>query len=194
MTPDSDIPARLLGWLDGFVVAENLCPFAGHALRAGQVEVGVEQGGLEAVLERLAHDAQRLVAPGSDPEATLLLALTAAEFADLDDYLDLIGIADALLDSLSLRGEVQLASFHPDYLFEGEPPGDPSHWTNRAPWPLLHLLREDAVERAVARHPDPDAIPVRNVAHLRALGIDEVRRRVQATAGRGTVATPERTA
>jgi len=182
MSPESDVTARVAGWLAGFVVAENLCPFAGQAMRSGALDIQVLTGETAAVLQILAAEAAQLVEPGAHPDATRLLALTDARFARLDDYLDLVEIADALLDELGLRGLVQLASFHPDYLFEGEPPGDPSHWTNRSPVPLLHLLREEAVERALLRHPDPDAIPVRNIAHLRGLGLAEVRRRVQASA------------
>jgi len=182
MSPESDVTARVAGWLAGFVVAENLCPFAGQAMRSGALDIQVLPGETAAVLQSLATEAAQLVEPGADPDATRLLALTDARFARLDDYLDLVEIADALLDELGLRGLVQLASFHPDYLFEGESPDDPSHWTNRSPVPLLHLLREEAVERALLRHPDPDAIPVRNIAHLRGLGLAEVRRRAQASA------------
>jgi len=184
---ETTVTTRVAGWLDGFVIAENLCPFAGAAVRGGALGIHAVAGGTEAVLERLALEAARLVDADSDPEGTLLLALTDPRFEGLDEYLDLVEIAEALLDALALRGQVQLASFHPHYLFEGESADDPSHWTNRSPVPLLHLLREDAVERALQRHPDPDGIPLRNVAHLQALGIDEVRRRVRAAAiGRAT--------
>jgi hypothetical protein len=95
------------------------------------------------------------------------------DFADYNDFLD---EADACIDRMGLRGEIQVASFHPDYRFAGEPAHDPAHCTNRSPYPMLHLLREASVERAVAAFPDPDAIVDRNIATMRRLGVDGYRR------------------
>ena len=91
------------------------------------------------------------------------------DFLDYNDFLDL---ADALVAELGLEGEIQVASFHPDYLFAGTASDDVSNFTNRSPYPTLHLLREASVERAVAAFPDPDAIVERNVATLDALGVE----------------------
>jgi hypothetical protein len=90
-----------------------------------------------------------------------------ADFLDYNDFLD---DADALVEQLGLDGELQVASFHPQYQFAGSAPDDIANATNRSPWPTLHLLREDSVARAVAAFPDPDAIVERNVETLEKLG------------------------
>ena len=91
------------------------------------------------------------------------------DFLDYNDFLD---IADAAVDALGLDGVVQVASFHPDYQFAGTQPDDIDNYTNRAPYPTLHLLREDSVERAVAAYPDTEQIYENNVRTLRRLGPD----------------------
>ena len=185
----ADAAARAAGrrtrrWLERAVVAENLCPFAGRALRRGDVRIVAGAFDVQSCLARLAAEADALAAAG-EPDAadapTVLLVLAPDERGttvvdELDDFLDLVALAEALLASLGHDGALQLASFHPDYAFEGAPPDDPANATNRAPCPTLHLLRESAVSAAVARHPDPGGIPGRNMARLRALGADGVAR------------------
>ena len=123
----------------------------------------------KALLDDLVHELQFLAA--ADPEAvdtTLLIhpqALT--DFLDYNDFLD---IADAAVEKLGLDGVLQVASFHPDYQFEGTSPGDVENLSNRSPYPMLHLLREDSIARAVAAYPDAAAIYERNIETLRQLG------------------------
>ena len=165
-------------------MAEGLCPFAGRPLARGEVRVVAGAFGVEACLERLAAEADALARDG-EPDAadapTVLIAIapgadgTTAVDA-LDDFLDLVALGEALLESLGHEGALQLASFHPDYAFDGVPAEDPANATNRAPHPTLHLLRESAVSAALARHPDPHGIPERNVRHLRGLGSGGVAR------------------
>lgn len=162
-------------WLDGFVIAEGLCPFAARAVADGAVRVEREAGDVEAVLHRLVTLADAL--PGAADDTTVLLALTRDTFADFDAYLDLVALAEDLFESLGLDTRVQLASFHPDYRFDGEPADDPANWSNRSPVPLLHLLQVESLARAIDRHADPEGIPARNVAHLRSLGLEAVRER-----------------
>jgi hypothetical protein len=101
-------------------------------------------------------------------ETTLLIhPHVLTDFLDYNDFLD---AADAEIASAGLEGVIQVASFHPDYVFAGVAADDPSHATNRSPWPLLHLLREESIDRAVAAYPDPDAIVERNLDTLRRLG------------------------
>lgn len=176
-TPSVDPCKAVTRWLTGFVIAERLCPFAAAPWRRGAVRIVGEKGGVECALARLIEEAQRVLDDTADADATTLLVLTNPAFTAFEDYLDLIELGDGLIDAQALRGRVQLASFHPHYRFAGEPADDPAHHSNRSPWPLLHLLREDAVSRAVDGHADPDGIPTRNVAHLRALGHAEILRR-----------------
>lgn len=167
---DATVAARTRSWIEEFVVAQELCPFAREPLEAGRVRIAVSRArDAVALAPDLEAELARLVdADEAEIETTLLVAPDALPaFPAFNAFLD---AADATLERMELVGVVQIATFHPDYRFEGEPEDDPAHYTNRSPWPVLHLLREDGVARAVARHPDPAAIPVRNVALLRELG------------------------
>ena len=182
------------------VAAERLCPFAARALARGEVRIVAGPFDVESCLERLAAEADALARvgdPGAADVPTVLVAIApgadgATAVDAFDDFLDLVALAEALLESLGHDGALQLASFHPDYAFEGVPADDPANATNRSPHPTLHLLRESAVASAVAAHPDPDGIPARNAARLRALGAGGVHRllaRVDAPDGRRSSAS-----
>lgn len=154
------------------VVGLNLCPFANTAIRHGHLRISVaNEDTVEACLQLLADEATRLEA--GVEQATTLIVLPDG-FDDFDDYLDLLAMGEALLEELGFSGRLQLASFHPLYQFDGTEANDVSNWTNRAPFPLLHLLREDGVARAVDAHSDPDGIPQRNIATLERLGVSGV--------------------
>jgi uncharacterized protein len=167
---EAAVIAAMRAWLEVAVIGLNLCPFA----RAVHVRGGIRWVVSKATTPMaLAEDLARelMFLSETDPahvDTTLLVH--PGVFQDFDDFNDFLDIADGLLDSLDLVGAVQIASFHPDYRFEGESPDDVSNATNRAPYPALHLLREDSVTRAVDAVPDPDAIPARNLDTLRRLG------------------------
>lgn len=105
--------------------------------------------------------------------ATTLLAFTAG-LGDFDDFLDFLDLANELLIDAGLEGHIQLASFHPDYLFAGEAADAASHYSNRAPLPVIHLLREDMLERALADYPHPEAIPGNNIGRLNDIGREQL--------------------
>jgi len=159
-------------WLEKAVIGLNLCPFAGVPWRQGRVRMQVSEA---TSLQQLAEDlaGELLALNKTDPaerETTLLIhPYVLGDFLDYNDFLD---IADGLLEQLELDGILQMASFHPDYRFADTPPDDPANCTNRSPWPMLHLLREDSIEAATANHPDPNAIYQRNIETLRSLGVD----------------------
>ena len=155
-------------WVETFVVARNVCPFAGREVARDTIRyVAVDAGDWEGALHRLVAECERL---DESPEIeTTLLVLTPGLEA-FDDYLDFLAVAEALLDDQGFEGTYQLASFHPDYCFEGVEEEDPANFTNRSPYPMLHLLREAGLERALEHYPDPEAIPERNVAEMRELG------------------------
>lgn len=123
----------------------------------------------DALLDDLCGELQTLhAADPEDCETTLLIApFVLADFLDFNDFLD---AADAAIDVLKLDGVIQIASFHPQYCFADSAPEDIENCTNRSPWPILHLLRESSIERAVDSMTDPDAIYRRNVDTLRRLG------------------------
>jgi uncharacterized protein len=163
-------------WIEKAVIGLELCPFAGSVYAGKRIRYRVSSATDEdALLVDLAQELTTLAsAPESTCETTLLIhprALT--DFADYNAFLD---TADREVDALGLRGEIQIASFHPRYQFAGTAPDDISNYTNRSPHPMLHLLREASVERAIAAMPDASAIYERNIETLRRLGIEGWRR------------------
>ncbi|MDO4705846.1 MAG: DUF1415 domain-containing protein [Comamonadaceae bacterium] len=171
---DEAIIAATRRWVDVAVIGLNLCPFAKAVQVKGQVHYAVSHAqDPSALLKDLAR--QLLALADSDPaqrDTTLLMAPDMLEdFADFNDFLD---EADALLERLGLEGVLQIADFHPHYQFAGTEAGDVSNYTNRAPYPTLHLLREDSIGQAVQAVPDASAIFERNIATLEALGLSGV--------------------
>ncbi len=159
-------------WVEKAVIGLNLCPFAKAVYVKEQVRFVLSDASTpEALLEELAEELLRLRdTPAEQIDTTLIIhpdVLT--DFLDYNDFLD---NADAAVEALDLQGILQVASFHPDYQFAGSAADDVSNYTNRSPYPTLHLLREDSVERAVAAFPDPDVIVERNIATLDRLGVD----------------------
>jgi hypothetical protein len=157
-------------WLERAVIGLNLCPFAKAVQAKGQVRWVLSDATTpEALLGQLGEELLHLRdTPATTTDTTLIVhPRVLGDFLDYNDFLD---SADALVESLDLEGVLQVASFHPDYQFAGSAPDDVENFTNRAPYPTLHLLREDSVSRAVDAFPDPDAIVDRNIATLRALG------------------------
>ena len=159
-------------WLERAVIGLNLCPFAKAVVAKEQVRFVLSDATTpEALLAELGEELLRLRdTPAEQIDTTLLIhPQVLGDFLDYNDFLD---DADALVEALALDGVLQVASFHPDYQFAGSAPDDVENFTNRAPYPILHLLREDSVARAVAAFPDPDAIVERNIETLRGIGAD----------------------
>lgn len=159
-------------WLERAVIGLNLCPFAKAVVAKGQVRIVVSDAStVRALLEQLGEELALLRdTPAEQVDTTLLVhPQVLGDFLDYNDFLD---DADALVEALALDGVLQVASFHPDYRFAGSAPDDADNLTNRAPYPILHLLREASVDRAVAAYPDPDAIIERNIATVRTLGFE----------------------
>lgn len=164
-------------WLESFVVGLNLCPFARPLLHADNLRISISHADAPDAL-RLAFLQELDLMQRSDEQeiATTLLAYPES-LASFDDYLDFLEQAQSLLEAAGLDEFVQLASFHPHYQFEGEPEDAPGNYSNRAPYPILHLLRENMLTRVLAEFPDPDQIPVRNIRTLEDLGLGELRER-----------------
>lgn len=157
-------------WVEQMVVGLNLCPFAAPVVRAESIRYSVSLAeDEEALLGDFLRELADLVAqPASQLSTTLLI--TPQLLGDFDDFLDLLADAEALLEQAGVDDLFQIASFHPRYLFAGVPADDISHWTNRAPYPTLHLIRQDEMSRVLASWRDPEQIPERNIARLRSLG------------------------
>ncbi len=169
MTPDQTIILQTQTWIREVVIGCNFCPFAGQPYHRGSIHYEVVRSTQpEACLEALIQECMRLDAH-SDIETTLLILPEG--FNDFVDYLDLLDIAEALLMEQGYEGIYQIASFHPDYRFADAPADDPANYTNRSLYPMLHLLREASVERALEMHPDPEGIPRRNIDYARQRGL-----------------------
>jgi hypothetical protein len=171
-----EVVATTRAWLEKAVIGLNLCPFAKAVHVRNQIRYAVSDAQTpEALLADLARELQTLAA--ADPaevETTLLIHPRAlVEFLDYNDFLD---IADAAVEELGLTGTIQVASFHPHYRFADTEPDAIENYSNRSPYPTLHLLREESVERALAAFPDTGRIPDRNIETLRRIGHDGWRR------------------
>lgn len=157
-------------WIERAVIGLNLCPFAKAVYAKGQIRYVVSDA---TTPEALANDLQRemeLLAEASAEKIDTTLLIHPQALTDFLDHNDFLDVADGMLEELELDGILQVASFHPQFQFEGTEPDDITNYTNRAPFPILHLLREDSVERAVAAFPDAEAIFEQNIATLEQLG------------------------
>lgn len=170
--PVQDPIAATRLWLERAVIGLNLCPFAKSVYVKQQVRFVLSDASTpEALLEQLAEELLLLRdTPVDEIDTTLIVHPDVLQ--DFLDYNDFLDNADAAVEALDLGGILQVASFHPDYQFAGTAPQDISNYTNRAPYPTLHLLREDSVSRAVAAFPEADTIVDRNIETLDKLGIE----------------------
>ena len=170
-------------WLERAVIGLNLCPFARAEYVRNRIAFRVSAATTpEALASDLEAALRELVAAKPERIETTLL-IHPWVLGDFLEYNEFLGEADALLVRLGLEGVVQIASFHPEYRFAGEDPGDMSHCTNRSPYPTLHLLREASVERAVRSGEPAETIVARNLKTLRALGPEGWRRLVSGRPG-----------
>lgn len=168
--PPEAVIAAARRWVERAVIGLYLCPFANGVQAKGQVHYAVSQADdAQALLVDLRQALLDLQACEADQrDTTLLIApLAFPDFLDFNDFLDR---ADRLLRKMRLDGEFQIASFHPQFQFSDAAPDDISHFTNRAPYPILHVLREESIDRAVAAFPDAALIYEHNMQTLRDLG------------------------
>lgn len=167
---DEQVLQQTKHWLEAAVIGLNLCPFAKAVYVKNQVRLVVSHARhADDLLEELDRELDLLVAtPAEDIDTTLLIHPTL--FEDFLDFNDFLEVAEGVVDEHELEGVVQLASFHPQFQFDGTEPDAIGNYTNRAPFAILHLLREDSVERAVAAFPQADAIFEQNIATLEKLG------------------------
>ena len=167
---DDAIIAATRRWLERAVIGLNLCPFAKSVYVKEQVRYVVSNATTpEALLETLMDELQHL--SDTDPEqvdTTLLIhPFVLNAFEDYNEFLD---VADAAVEDMQLEGELQVASFHPQYQFADTDVNDISNYTNRAPYPILHLLREESIDRAVEAFPEAETIFEKNIETMEQLG------------------------
>ncbi|MCU7850604.1 MAG: DUF1415 domain-containing protein [Candidatus Thiodiazotropha sp. (ex Monitilora ramsayi)] len=167
-------------WVEKTVVGLNLCPFAAAPMRGDRIRYQrCLAESPEGIYHELLAEMEALIGL-SEATAETSLFVVPRGLADFGEYLDLFATAEAVIPEAGLDGILQLASFHPDYCFDGSLPDDPANYTNRSPYPMFHLIREAPLARALEHYPDPEGIPERNMALLRELGFEEMQRRLAA--------------
>ena len=170
-SPDHDtVIADTRDWLVKAVIGLNLCPFAKAVHIKNQVRYTVSDARTPEALEADLRAELALLRDADPDEIDTTLLVHPAVLQDFLDYNDFLDVADALIEEMDLDGVIQVASFHPGYQFHGTEPDDIENFSNRSPYPTLHLLRESSIERAVAAFPDAADIYETNIETLRKLG------------------------
>lgn len=176
MPDESDPLVMTSSWVTRVVIGLGLCPFAKAVQTAGQVRYRLSSAESEAALLLELKSELTYLQQASPELVDTTLLVHPHVLQDFRDYNDFLARADEALLELELEGELQIASFHPGYCFAGNDPDDVDNYTNRSPYPMLHLLREASISRAVDAFPDTARIYERNVVALRALGLAAVQR------------------
>lgn len=168
-TQSQEAENKVWTWLDKVVIGESFCPFASAPRQHNRIKLVLcSATSTVDILSSVAQECRNL--DDNEHIETTLLAATHA-LKDFYDYLDVLDLAQQLLEELDYEGVYQLASFHPQYLFDGEPENSVSNYTNRAPFPIFHLIREASITKALSFIDDPESIPRRNVEHANKLGL-----------------------
>lgn len=160
-------------WLENVVIGLNFCPFAKKELVKERIRFQVSDASSdEELLLELNSELEYLFAHDEVETTLVILPNYLQDFYDYNQFLDL---ADALIQQMDFEGEFQIASFHPDYQFAGTEQDDAENYTNRSPYPILHILREASLEKAIAKYPDVDKIPENNIELLKSLGVEKIK-------------------
>lgn len=175
---DQSIIDQTRCWVKNVIVGNNFCPFAKRELERESIRYGVNhtadlESALQAVIDECVH------LDNNDATETTLIIFPEG-FPDFENYLELVELGESLVADQGYEGIYQFASFHPDYCFAGAEQNDPANYTNRSPYPMLHLIREASMEQALKNYPEPEKIPDRNIERARELGLDEMKRQLDA--------------
>jgi len=167
---DATIIERTKTWIKEIVIGLNFCPFARKPFKEELILYKLDDTPDEAVaLESFIHTCRFL---DENPVMETALLIFPNGFSDFEEYLDLVELSEKLLKAEGYEGVYQVASFHPGYIFAGSDENDPANYTNRSPYPMLHLLREDLLEIAIDKHANVDDIPNQNIAKAQSLGLE----------------------
>jgi hypothetical protein len=175
---DSEITGSVQRWVESFVVELNLCPFAKRELIQNRIRFALTAAQTEEELLTALQAELELLDSDTSIETTLLIhAKVLQDFYDYNQFLD---YADKLLLQMGLEGVYQIASFHPHYQFGNTDPDAAENYTNRSPYPMLHIIREESIARAIAESPNIDQVPAGNIKLMNRLGKDRLRALMQA--------------
>lgn len=166
---DNDVLYQTRKWINDIVIGLNLCPFAAREMKRNTIHYLVENGvNTEICLLKVLEELRRM---SDDPATETSFIIFTNAFKHFIEYLDFVDAAQRLLRKNRYTGIYQLASFHPHYIFDGSEHNDPANYTNRSPYPMLHILREESIEKALENFPNPELIPVKNIQFTRSRGI-----------------------
>ncbi len=169
MISDNNIIDQTKKWISNVVIGLNFCPFAAKPTKQNSIDYIVENSlQIKDVLKTLILECNRLL---ENPSTETSFIILPNGFDSFLHYLDLIDLCEQLIEKEGLEGVFQIASFHPLYLFAGTPETDAANYTNRSPYPMLHILREDSLDKALEAYPDSSQIPEKNVLLAREKGL-----------------------
>lgn len=161
-------------WVREVVVGLNLCPFAAKEVKNNTIKyVVLNTTDVPDILEAVYEECEFLDA-NTETETTLIIFPNATP--DFEDYLDMLSLAEDLLEAEEYEGVYQIASFHPEYCFEDSDENDAANFSNKSPYPMFHLLRENSIDEAVEKYPNTEAIPDKNVELLRSKGLEYMKK------------------
>ena len=158
-------------WIETVVIGLNLCPFASVPFQQKSIRFALTESTSKQKLLNTLHSELSFLQQNSDIETCLLIHPQA--LINFSDYNQFLQAAEDLLEDLDFAGEFQIASFHPDYQFAGTMLNDAENYTNRSPFPMLHILREASLNKALQNYPNPEAIPQRKIERLQKMGVEE---------------------
>ena len=177
-TSDSHICQQLQQWVEQIIIRHNFCPFAKREFVKGSIRYTVDHAqDIETCLHKLIDECIYLD-EHEDTETTLIIFPDAVPV--FDDFLDLVEMAEILLVEQGYEGTYQIANFHPDYIFADSTEDDPANYTNRTPWPVLHLLRSERMAKVLEGYPQPEKIPENNIKLARKLGLETMQKELRA--------------
>lgn len=160
-------------WLSSVIIAHTFCPFAKREFDNDHIHYAViETTDVRNILDEVMAQCAALDKHDA-PETSLLII--ASGLSDFEDYLDVLHLANETLVAQGYEGTYQLASFHPNYRFEDAEPEDPANFTNRSPYPMIHILREASIEATLKTYPNPENIPARNIERAQKLGLQAMK-------------------
>ena len=166
------IIAQTKKWILDVVIGCNFCPFASREVKKDSIRFEVIEGNKALVLKALSEAFTKM---NARPEIETMFLLLPKNFSGFAEYLKLVEGAEKLIKKSDYEGIYQVASFHPGYLFAGSSMDDAANYTNRSPYPMLHILREESVSRAIDNYPDTEKIPEKNTAFARQKGLEYMR-------------------
>ena len=171
-----DFIEKTKSWIQTFVIGLNICPFASHPFQEDKIRYRLEESESGEKLVKTLMEELDFLQKNENTAIETSILIHPNVLTDFLDYNDFLSIAEAVLEEMDLEGEIQIASFHPDYQFAGEGKNAPSNYVTRSPFPMLHLLRESSVTKAIETHPNTEQIPFDNIQKLNDLGLEQIKK------------------